>query len=462
MRLILLSAVLISALKGGIAEILVARPDRRFEGVLPEPDHEIVRPDGAEILRRTERSHKNGKLLEVRHFYLWTRDTSANASEILDPTDPESIGNTTFAPRKTFIIVHGFLGWGTEDWILSIKDKLLSLVDCNVIAVDWPAGTSVVQYYVVVGRVVYVAQDLALLLNVLMAKKGLDMGDIHAVGHSLGAHVTGLAAKAIPARFGRITGLDPAGLTYHNTGPSERLDRGDAEYVDVMHTNGCNTKLNPWFSCYGINENLGHSDFWPNGGEYQPACRSPHKLEGDLGCDHMMAYKYFLESIDYGIEDTLFLSRNCSDWGDYAAGNCPCSDGAQYMGFYANEEMPGVFYLNTSGSVPYAERDAVCSPGKTVKDNIVMILASTGSGLMVLFILAGVAILALRRRRDSEEINSGLLIEEDGDDRIIDDEVPLPPTPPMSGAEDDDDALLIRDENSSATAGDGVSTSVSC
>ena len=61
-------------------------------------------------------------------------------------------------------------------------------------------------------------------------------------------------------------------------------------------------------------------------------------FSGDIGCDHMMAYKYYLESINYGIEDTLFLSRNCSDWSTYAVGNCPCGDGAQYMGFYANPE----------------------------------------------------------------------------------------------------------------------------
>lgn len=444
MKLVPLFALLISTVRGGIAEVVIERPDKRFEGVLPEPEHEIVRQNRTEVLERTERSHKDGELVEVKHFYLWTRNTPANSSEILDPTNPDSISNTTFTARKTFIIVHGFLGWGTEDWILSIKDKLLSLVDCNVIAVDWPAGTSVVQYYIVVGRVVYVAQDLAFLINVLKSRKGLNMDDVHAVGHSLGAHITGLAAKAVPAKFGRITGLDPAGLTYHNTGPADRLDSGDAYYVDVMHTNGCDAKLNPWFSCYGINENLGHSDFWPNGGEYQPACRSGPGLGGDLGCDHMMAYRYFEESIDYSVYDTFFLARNCSNWDTYASGSCPCSDGAQYMGFYANTEMPGIFYLNTSGSVPYAVRDAVCSPGKTVTNGIVTIVASAGSGLVVIVLI--VAVFLVMRRRTVGEISSGLLIEEEDDVRIIGDEVPLP-----HPSTDDDDELLIREDSATAT-----------
>lgn len=39
-------------------------------------------------------------------------------------------------------------------------------------------------------------------------------------------------------RVARITGLDPAGPCFSNIDTAARLDSSDAEYVDVIHTNG--------------------------------------------------------------------------------------------------------------------------------------------------------------------------------------------------------------------------------
>ena len=60
-----------------------------------------------------------------------------------------------------------------------------------------------------------------------------------------------------------ITGLDPAGPLFTNVDAKYRLDPGDAEYVDVMHTDA---------QALGTAEIVGHTDFWPNGGVEQPGC----------------------------------------------------------------------------------------------------------------------------------------------------------------------------------------------
>ncbi|GFW01963.1 hypothetical protein TNCV_1148431 [Trichonephila clavipes] len=82
--------------------------------------------------------------------------------------------------------------------------------------------------------------------------KGVDPRNIHIVGHSLGAHISGVAGTQLPT-LGRITGLDPASrfvfpkILYH------RLNYTDATFVDIIHTSTFdNGKLN-WFNVYQMN-----------------------------------------------------------------------------------------------------------------------------------------------------------------------------------------------------------------
>lgn len=68
-------------------------------------------------------------------------------------------------------------------------------------------------------------------------------GPLHLIGHSLGAHICGMAAKELKKRRSswtvrRITGLDPAQPCFRNADPSVHLHKNDAPFVDVIHTNG--------------------------------------------------------------------------------------------------------------------------------------------------------------------------------------------------------------------------------
>ena len=80
--------------------------------------------------------------------------------------------------------------------------------------------------------------------------------NIHCIGHSIGAHVCGLLGKIINAelkvKLTRITGLDPAGPCFKNVAKYYRLDKTDADYVDVIHTS----------SVLGIYLPIGHSNYY--------------------------------------------------------------------------------------------------------------------------------------------------------------------------------------------------------
>lgn len=79
-------------------------------------------------------------------------------------------------------------------------------------------------------------------------------------GYSLGAHAAGFAGYLLGGELGEIIGLDAAGPLF--TIPAEvgnvyRLDKTDAEFVQVLHTS---------MGTLGTHVKSGHADFYPNGG----------------------------------------------------------------------------------------------------------------------------------------------------------------------------------------------------
>lgn len=98
-------------------------------------------------------------------------------------------------------------------------------------------------------------------------KSNIPLSNVHLIGHSLGAHIAGFVGKQIKRSTGgrlinRITALDPAGplFEYPSRHVDEKLNKGDAEIVDVIHTDA---------GVFGYSGPIGLMDFYPNGG-YAP------------------------------------------------------------------------------------------------------------------------------------------------------------------------------------------------
>lgn len=88
------------------------------------------------------------------------------------------------------------------------------------------------------------------------------------MGHSLGAHVSGFAAKRVYEKVNRkvakIFGLDPAGPLFTKREDKDRLSRDDARVVVILHTDG---------GKFGFKSSFGATDFYANtGSAVQPGC----------------------------------------------------------------------------------------------------------------------------------------------------------------------------------------------
>lgn len=145
----------------------------------------------------------------------------------------------------------------------------------NVIVVDW-STISLSPYNEARIHTKTVAKQIKSFTIFLTENKLLLFPSIHYIGHSLGAHIAGYVGSDIIREYnktiGRITGLDPAGPLFewpYIDPNEEKLDAGDAEFVDVIHTNADEM---------GISDPAGHVDYYPNGGKRQPGCGSSNMI----------------------------------------------------------------------------------------------------------------------------------------------------------------------------------------
>ena len=182
----------------------------------------------------------------------------------------ESLAKSHFdSTHPTVILAHGWNSHG-DGFGAHLSEAYFEVGDYNVFAIEWGDLETWANYPQAAIRTRAVGEHSANLVKILS-----DVGafqNIHVVGHSLGAHVAGFLAKKVQAMglgtLERVTGLDPAEPFFDIAGPDERIDKTDAKFVDIIHTNSGML----WNGCLSIKKSIGHVDIYPAGGSHQPGC----------------------------------------------------------------------------------------------------------------------------------------------------------------------------------------------
>ncbi|XP_036339359.1 vitellogenin-1-like [Rhagoletis pomonella] len=164
---------------------------------------------------------------------------------------------------------------------------------------------------------------------------------IHLIGQGIGAQVAGAAARQYKRQTGhqlrRITALDPAKMFACSKNMLSGLARGDADFVDAIHTNTRGI---------GTRERVGDVDFFVNG----PASKAP-------GADNiveasMRATRYFAESVRPGNERN-FPAVPASSMDQYE--NKEGNGKRTYMGIAADYDLKGDYMLNVNAKSPFGK-----------------------------------------------------------------------------------------------------------
>ncbi|NP_001289930.1 lipase member I isoform 4 precursor [Homo sapiens] len=288
---------------------------------------------------------------------MYTRNNLNCAEPLFEQNNSLNVNFNT--QKKTVWLIHGYRPVGSIPlWLQNFVRILLNEEDMNVIVVDWSRGATTFIYNRAVKNTRKVAVSLSVHIKNLL-KHGASLDNFHFIGVSLGAHISGFVGKIFHGQLGRITGLDPAGPRFSRKPPYSRLDYTDAKFVDVIHSDS---------NGLGIQEPLGHIDFYPNGGNKQPGCpKSIFSGIQFIKCNHQRAVHLFMASLETNCNFISFPCRSYKDYKTSLCVDCDCfkEKSCPRLGYQAKlfkgvlkERMEGrplrtTVFLDTSGTYPF-------------------------------------------------------------------------------------------------------------
>lgn len=137
-------------------------------------------------------------------FHLYTRK-NPQVPFLIDAqhTRHQLLQTSPFDPRKPIKwITHGFhTNVDKSEWMVDAKNKILAFEDANVILTDWRRGASpALAFYPKAAANAHVVAKL--IVKILRRfQPELDLGRVHLIGHSLGAHIMGFVGSAFTEEY---------------------------------------------------------------------------------------------------------------------------------------------------------------------------------------------------------------------------------------------------------------------
>ncbi|XP_050501031.1 pancreatic lipase-related protein 3-like, partial [Diabrotica virgifera virgifera] len=288
-------------------------------------------------------------------FYLFTRHNPLQPSQLRIGDDGALSQSYFNFSEPTVIFFHAFFESYQSTPGRLIRTAFLQRKDYNVLFVNAPRLEAGPWYLTAAQNTMVVGQYAAQFIDYLVSR-GLYLPSLHLTGLSLGAQMAGVCGQSVQSgRIQRITGMDPAGPLFTKWPKNLKLDAGDAEFVDVIHTDA---------GIFGYPTSIGHVDFWPNQGiSPQPGCTLPEIKRRNpdsfiiepLFCSHWRSYQFFAESV---VNPQAFANAvPCTSWKDYTAGRCRNFENGPptRMGLYVDFEARGNYYLRTNPESPFSQ-----------------------------------------------------------------------------------------------------------
>uniref|UniRef100_A0A182JEX8 Uncharacterized protein n=1 Tax=Anopheles atroparvus TaxID=41427 RepID=A0A182JEX8_ANOAO len=254
-------------------------------------------------------------------------------------------------PSKPIVfLTHGWTDNVNRTWVKQTVADYIRLIGGNICAVDW-SPLALVEYNLAARNTPKVGRYLGKFVQSLLPK-GFSIQQVTLVGHSMGAHISGIAGAYLGGQVPNVIGLDPAGPAFTKPIPvstDRRLDRSDGLFVQAIHTDK---------NIIGTTMNLGHEDYYANSGASpQPGCEFPlvnndtTKSYLQFICSHFKAVEYFRASLD---RQNIFEGTACSSYYNFKRNDCSAGTKDDF-GLFNNRSASGSLFITIDKTVyPYA------------------------------------------------------------------------------------------------------------
>ncbi|KAM3966368.1 lipase member H-A-like [Aphomia sociella] len=246
--------------------------------------------------------------------------------------------------RKTMLYVSGYLD--SPNFLSSrVFETIYRKLGYNIWLLDMLKFMSM-EYPLVARIVPTVGKHVGeMLYNLTLHNPKFDPKKLEVVGFSLGGQTMSFIAKSYKALSGtkisRLTALDPMGPCFRNLGPERRLDKEDADFVELIGTN---------IDGYGFPYPVGHVNFYVNGGEHQP--NDIVFMPCDMSCSHVKAYTTWFSAVQ---NPNSFIAMQCDSV--QQARDRECYDRkpmvTNVLGLDVDKTKHGIFYLAVNFYYPY-------------------------------------------------------------------------------------------------------------
>ncbi|XP_053612351.1 phospholipase A1 VesT1.02-like isoform X2 [Plodia interpunctella] len=265
---------------------------------------------------------------------------------------PLLLANSTCIDKSlpTVIYTFGYRGRVLGPATRAIMGAYLAKRKRNVVLLDWEDEAKSGVFGIPLGYILSAAPKSKKIGDnlgealVTLAQAGLNMTQVHLIGHSLGAHIMAFAGKWAREKghvVSRITGLDPARALFEGSFTVQPgLDRICARFVDIIHSDP---------GGYGTSKPTGTVDIWPNyagNGGSQPGCPNGDfdMFSAEDLCNHDRSWQYFVEAI---ANPTAFPAAAASDYDTWTSSGGKSTE-TIFMGDLTNQRARGNFYLVTN------------------------------------------------------------------------------------------------------------------